>query len=1088
MENSRFVTIDGNTAASNIAYAFSEVAAIYPITPSSDMGEKADAWAAMGKKNLFGEKVDVIQMQSEAGAAGAIHGALSGGALATTFTASQGLLLMVPNMFKIAGEMLPTVFHVSARSIAAQALSIFGDHSDVTSTRSTGFAMLSSNNVQEAQDMAAIAHLATLKSKIPFIHFFDGFRTSHSIQKIKDLDYDVLRSMLDMKYVEEFRNGALKPEDPTCKVGAQNPDVYFQGRETVNKYYDACPAIVQEYMDLFYEKTGRKYELFEYIGDPKAEKIVISMGSSNETIEETINFLTARGEKVGALKVRLYRPFSVEAFMDKIPETVKKIAVLDRTKEPGSPGEPLYMDVVTAFKGRSDVEIIGGRYGLSSKEFTPSMVKAVFDHVDNDGWNGFTVGINDDVTNLSIPVNEELDTEQKGIIRCKFWGYGSDGTVSANKNSIKIIGQSTDQYVQGYFQYDSNKSGGWTVSHLRFGKEQIQSEYLLNKVEFVALHRSQYIGKFDILDGISDGGTFLINSSQKPERVFGLFTDDMQKTIRDKKIKVYTIDAAKIAKSVGLGGRINSVMQTAFFKLSGVLPEKEAIDLIKQYVEKQFARKGQEIVEMNWKAIDAAVDAVEEVPVPAPAEGEKSGKHQDVVPEGFGDFADKVMDPVLRLKGDNVPVSMMSLNGTIPTATKKLENKGRPGNPAKWAAKLDFVPEHNSTETYFEYPGSCSGCGEVPYVHLVTQLYGDRMVIANATGCSSIYGGTFPSTPYTKDSNGFGPAWANSLFEDNAEYGFGFRLAIDANRKQLKTNIEAYLEKYPSTKLATAMKAQLAMWKEVNNKAKENATEVKKLLAETHADDSMKSVLDKIKELQDYLVEKSVWIFGGDGWAYDIGFSGVDHVMASDKNVNILVMDTEVYSNTGGQSSKATPRGAVAKFASNGKQLSKKNLGLMMTSYSNAYVASVNMGQDRDQVAKAFVEAEAHDGPSIIIAYSPCIAHGYNLQQAKRQSERAAKSGYWPIYRFNPELRNEGKDPFIWETPEIDTDFNKYVEEEIRYRTLMRANPKEAERLIKLAKEDNARRFEEIKHLAATPSAPKKEVETEEPINETVHE
>jgi len=1090
MENSRFVTTDGNTAASNIAYAFSEVAAIYPITPSSDMGEKADAWSAMGKKNLYGEKVDVIQMQSEAGAAGAIHGALSGGAMATTFTASQGLLLMIPNMFKIAGEMLPTVFHVSARSIAAQALSIFGDHSDVTSTRSTGFALLSSNNVQEAQDMAAIAHLTTLKAKIPFIHFFDGFRTSHSIQKIENLEYDVLKSMLDMKYVEEFRKGALRPESPECKVGAQNPDVYFQGRETVNKFYDACPKIVQEYMDLFYEKTGRKYELFEYVGDPKAEKVIISMGSSNETIEETINYLTAKGEKVGAIKVRLYRPFSVEAFMDKIPETAKKIAVLDRTKEPGAIGEPLYMDVVAAFKGRADVEIIGGRYGLSSKEFTPSMVKAVFDHLDNNGWHGFTVGINDDVTNLSIPVKEEIDTEQKGIIRCKFWGYGSDGTVSANKNSIKIIGQSTDQFVQGYFQYDSNKSGGWTVSHLRFGKEKIQSEYLLNKAEFVALHRPQYIGKFDILEGITEGGTFLINSSQKPERVFGLFTTDMQETIRKKKIKVFAIDAAGIAKNVGLGGRINSVMQTAFFKLSGVLPEKEAITLIKQYIEKQFMRKGSEIVEMNWKAIDAAVDAVVQIPIPEPVAEEKSGKWQEVVPEGFGDFADKVMDPVLRLKGDSVPVSLMSVNGTIPTATKKLENKGRPGNPNTWAAKLDFVPEHNSKEPYFEYPGSCSGCGEVPYIHLATQVYGDRMVIANATGCSSIYGGTFPSTPYSKDSNGFGPAWANSLFEDNAEYGFGIRLAIDANRKQLKSNVELYLESYPATKLGKALKAQLAMWEDVSTKAKEHAAEVKKLLTATHADDAMQPVLHKIIELQDYFVNKSVWIFGGDGWAYDIGFSGLDHVMASDKNVNLLVLDTEVYSNTGGQSSKSTPRGAVAKFASDGKKLSKKNLGLMMTSYSNAYVASVNMGEDRDQVARAMVEAEAHNGPSLIIAYSPCIAHGYNMQQAKKQSERASHSGYWPIYRFNPELRKEGKDPFTWDAPKVDTDFHKYVEEEIRYRTLMRANPKEADRLIKLAIEDNSRRFEELMHLSSEGIAPKAEGESEEEeqLNEAVHE
>ncbi|MCG8387126.1 MAG: pyruvate:ferredoxin (flavodoxin) oxidoreductase [Cytophagales bacterium] len=1085
MKNSRYITTDGNTAASNIAYAFSEVAAIYPITPSSDMGEKADAWSALGKKNLFGEKVDVIQMQSEAGAAGAIHGVLSGGALATTFTASQGLLLMVPNMFKIAGEMQPTVFHVSARSIAAQSLSIFGDHSDVMSTRSTGFALLSSGNVQEAQDLAAIAHLSTLKSQVPFLHFFDGFRTSHSMQKIEDLAYDTLHEMLDMEYIEKFRDQALKPENPVCKVGAQNPDVYFQGRETVNQYYTVCPSIVQEYMDLFYEKTGRKYELFQYVGDPKAEKLIIGMGSGMETVEETVNYLNKKGEKVGLLKVRLYRPFSIEAFLDKIPSTVKKIAVLDRTKEPGATGEPLYLDVLSAYKNTPDVHIIGGRYGLSSKEFTPSMVKAVYDHLDNDGWHGFTVGINDDVTNLSIPIGEEIDTEQEGIIRCKFWGYGSDGTVSANKNSIMIIGQSTDQFVQGYFQYDSNKSGGYTVSHLRFGKEKIQSEYLLTKAEFIALHRPQYIGKYDLLEGISEKGTFLINSSQKPEKIFSLFTEGMQKTIRDKKIKVYAIDAAKIAKSVGLGGRINSVMQTAFFKLSGVLPEEEAIALIKQYIEKQFKRKGQEIVEMNWKAIDASVDAVVEVPIPA--KEEKHAKLQEVVPAGSGDFAEKVMDPVLRLKGDVVPVSMMSLNGTIPTATKKLEKRGRPGNPAKWAAKLDFVPEFNSEEPYFEYPGCCSGCGETPYIHLATQLFGDRMIIANATGCTSIYGGTFPSSPYSKDSKGYGPAWANSLFEDNAEYGFGMRLAIDANRKQLKTNIELYLQHTKASGLTKAFQKSLTLWDQVTNEAKANVDEVKKLLpaALDKADDNLKPVLAKIIELQDYIIDKSVWIIGGDGWAYDIGFSGLDHVMASDKNVNLLVLDTEVYSNTGGQSSKATPRAAVAKFASDGKKLGKKNLGLMMTTYGNAYVASVNMGMDREQSARAIVEAEKHNGPSLVIAYSPCIAHGYNLQQAKKQSERASKSGYWPMYRFNPDLRLQGKDPFHWDSPSVDTDFGNFVEDEIRYRSLMRADPAEADRLIELAREDNRLRFEDLKHLGQDQPAEKS---NEEPLNEAIND
>ncbi|MBS1545468.1 MAG: pyruvate:ferredoxin (flavodoxin) oxidoreductase, partial [Bacteroidetes bacterium] len=830
MKARNFINTDGNTAVANVAYGFSEVAAIYPITPSSDMGERADGWAAEGRKNIFGERVDVTQMQSEGGAVGAVHGSLSAGAMSTTFTASQGLMLMIPNMFKIAGELQPTVFHVSARSLACQALSIFGDHSDVMATRGTGFAMLCSSNVQEAQDMAVISHLATLESKIPFLHFFDGFRTSHSIQKIIPISYEEMLSMVDMKYVEEFRAMALKPESPICKVGAQNPDVYFQGRETVNKFYDACPGIVKKYMDLFAKKTGRQYKLYEYIGAPDAEQILVAMGSGTETIEEAINYLNKKGQKLGLLKIRLFRPFATEDFLKEIPKTVKKIAVLDRTKEPGSVGEPLYQDVVTvlAAAGRTGIRIIGGRYGLSSKEFTPSMVKAVYEHLAKDGWHGFTVGINDDVTKKSIPVTEEIDTEQKGIVRCKFWGYGSDGTVSANKNAIKIIGDSTDLYVQGYFQYDSNKSGGWTISHLRFGKERIQSEYLLNKVDFVALHRASYIGQYDILEGITEGGTFLINSSQKPENIFKLFTKDMQDTIRSKKIKVFAIDASKIAKSVGLGGRISSVMQTAFFKVSGVLPEEEAISLIKKFVEKQFARKGQEIVEMNWKAIDAASAAVISVPV------EDTDKHAEitkVVPDGSGWFAEHIMDPILRLKGDAIPVSAMPVNGAIPTGTKRLEYRGVPGNPAIWIEKLPFVKEPYVAEPYIEYPPSCSGCGEVPYIHLVTQLFGDRMIIANATGCTSIYGGTFPLVPYTKDKNGKGPAWANSLFEDNAEFGMGMRLAVDANRRQLKTNIDNLIAAGVSEGLKAALQKSITLFDKTDNEAKQHADEVKKLLA-----------------------------------------------------------------------------------------------------------------------------------------------------------------------------------------------------------------------------------------------------------------
>lgn len=1065
MKTNKYINTDGNSAVANVAYGFSEVAAIYPITPSSDMGERADGWSAEGRKNIFGERVDVVQMQSEAGAAGAIHGAVSGGALATTFTASQGLMLMVPIMFKMAGELQPVVFHVSARSLACQALSIFGDHSDVMATRGTGFAMLASSDVQEAQDMAVIAHLSTLESKIPFLHFFDGFRTSHSIQKIVPIEYADMLSMLDMKYVEEFRAMALKPEAPMCKVGAQNPDVYFQGRETVNKYYDACPAIVKKYMKMFGEKTGRNYKLYEYIGAPDADKIIIAMGSGTETIEETINFLRKKGEKIGLLKVRLYRPFALEDFLNEIPKTVKKIAVLDRTKEPGSLGEPLYLDVVAALAStRPGIRIIGGRFGLSSKEFTPSMVKAVYQHLEKDGWHGFTVGINDDVTHKSIPVAEDIDAEQPGIVRCKFWGYGSDGTVSANKNAIKIIGDSTDLYVQGYFQYDSNKSGGWTISHLRFGKERIQSEYLLNKVDFVALHRAQYIGQYDILEGITEGGTFLINSSQKPENIFRLFTKDMQDTIRKKKIKVFAIDASKIAKSVGLGGRISSVMQTAFFKVSGVLPEAQAIELIKKFVQKQFARKGPEIVEMNWKAIDESAAAV--ISVPIPAESEKFAEITQVVPAGSGWFADHIIDPILRLKGDTIPVSAMPINGAVPTGTKRLEYRGVPGNPATWIEKLPFVTEPNVAEPYMEYPPSCSGCGEVPYIHMVTQMFGDRMIIANATGCTSIYGGTFPLTPYTKDKNGKGPAWANSLFEDNAEFGMGMRLAVDANRAQLKTNVNTLLGQPISEGLKTALQRSLILFDEVNNEAKNHAEEVKKLLAEEQKKSGGNPVLNKVIELEDYFVDKSIWILGGDGWAYDIGFGGLDHVMASNRNVNILVVDTEVYSNTGGQASKSTPRGAVAKFASNGKKLGKKNLGLMMTTYGGAYVASVNMGVDREKTALAFVEAEKHKGPSIVIAYSPCIAHGYNMQLAKKQSEKAAKCGYWPMYRFNPDVRGEHQNPFTWDAPEVDTQFGTYLEEEIRYKTLNLTNPTEAKRLEELAIKDNEQRFKDIKHLS----------------------
>jgi len=1063
-----FITIDGNEAASRIAYAFSEVAAIFPITPSSPMGEHADAWAAQGKKNLFGQPLEIIEMQSEAGAAGAVHGSLTGGALTTTYTASQGLLLMIPNMYKIAGELLPTVFHVSARSIAAQSLSIFGDHSDVMGVRQTGFGLIASNNVQEAQDIAAIAHLASLESRVPFVHFFDGFRTSHSMQKIEDLDYDTLRDMLDMKYVESFREVGLRPESPMVKVGAQNPDVYFQGRETVNNYYAATPEIVRKYMKLFEKKTGRHYDLFEYIGAPDAETIVIGMGSGMDTVKETVDYLVAKGEKVGAVIVHLYRPWSSEDLLKVIPDSVKKIAVLDRTKEPGAPGEPLYLDVVHTMVGK-DVRIIGGRYGLSSKEFTPAMVKAVYDHVNADGFHDFTVGITDDLSKRSIPVKENIDVEQDGIVRCKFWGYGSDGTVSANKNSIKIIGAETDKYVQAYFSYDSNKSGGFTVSHLRFGDKPIRSEYLLTKSEFIALHRPQYIGRFDILEGIADGGTFLINTTEEPENVFNTFTKEMQDEILKKNIKVYAVDGFKLAKEAGLGNRINTVMQVAFFKLANVIAPDKAIDLVKKYVEKQFIKKGKEIVEMNWKAIDMAVDAVREVPIPKKAE--KSADNIVLVPEGGSEFGKTIVEPIWRMKGDDITVKQMPVDGRIPSGTKRIEQGGRPGPViTKWAAKNELTQNLDVQwdEPYFEYPGSCMGCGEVPYIHLIAQLYGDRMMVANATGCSSIYGGTFPAVPYTTDSKGYGPVWANSLFEDNAEYGFGMRLAVDSNRRQLKGNVEALLEKGTSGELTAALKKNLELWKSVSREAKEAAEKTRELLpaALKNATTETKPIIAKIIELGDYFIDKSVWIFGGDGWAYDIGYGGLDHVMAQQKNVNVLVLDTEVYSNTGGQASKSTPRGAIAKFAADGKKTGKKNLGLMMTTYGHVYVASVNMAQSREQVLQAIVEAESYDGPSIILAYSPCIAHGYDMKISVKQSQNAAQSGYWPMYRYNPANELVGKDPFIWETPEPTVDFKVYTGAEIRYRALELAKPEEAERLQALAKEDNKRRFTDLKKLA----------------------
>ncbi len=1165
----KMVTIDGNTAAAHVAYAFSEIAAIYPITPSSNMGEYADAWAAQGRKNMFGSVVSVTEMQSEAGAAGAVHGALSTGSLTTTFTASQGLLLMIPNMYKIAGEMLPAVFHVSARSLAAQSLSIFGDHSDVMSVRNTGWAMLAANGIQETMDLAIVSHLSTLKGQVPFVNFFDGFRTSHEVQKVEEISYDEIKSLLEPEFVERFRKRGLRPESPVLKVAAQNPDVYFQGRETCNKYYEALPEIVQEYMDKLAAKIGRQYHLFDYAGAPDAEKVIIAMGSSCDTIEATINQLNAKGEKLGLIKVRLYRPFSVKAFIGCLPKTAKKVIVLDRTKEPGAIGEPLFLDVVAALDGKG-IKIIGGRYGLSSKEFTPAMVKAVYDHIDGAAFHGFTVGINDDVTHKSLKVGKELNIEAKDVVNCMFWGLGSDGTVGANKNSIKIIGDNTDLNAQGYFVYDSKKSYGITVSHLRFGKSTVNYPYLVQRADFVACHNPAYIGRYDMLGCIKEGGTFLLNSEIPSNEVFDHLTREMQEIIIQRKIKLYNIDALKISVDAGLGARINTVMMTAFFKLSGVLPEEQSIELIKTAIKKTYAKKGDDVIKMNWNCVDQSCAALEQVKVPATIT--KSFVPGTLINEKPGCFAKDVMEPVLLLKGDDVPVSKMSFDGVLPTGTSALEKRGIAPRVPHWlkdnciqcnqcvmacphavirakqidpkdlsgkpesfstlksttkndrdlqykiqmyiedctgcgvcvetcpaktkalefrtleteraagedtnAAFFDALPDNvldGAPETtlkgmqfkkpLFEFSGACAGCGETPYVKLVTQICGEHMVVANATGCSSIYGGTFPAVPYCKSKEGRGPAWANSLFEDNAEYGLGMRLAIDQNRKMLGDLLARAVTLGADKDLIAAMTKALEVGKVPGTEGVVAQNAAKMLLpgALKAASGELKEVLAKVSELSDYFVDKSVWIFGGDGWAYDIGYGGLDHVVASGKNVNILVLDTEVYSNTGGQMSKSTPIGAVAQFAAAGKRIGKKNLGFMCMSYGYVYVASISMGANRMQTQKALQEAAAYPGPSIVIAYAPCIAHGIDMMKTQTEEKRAVECGYWPLYRYNP-AAEEGK-RFVWEAKPPTGNFQEFIRSERRYTQLLKSAPQEAEAIFQAAEEDAKRRMTFMENL-----------------------
>lgn len=1159
-------TMDGNTATTHVAYAMSECAAIYPITPSSTMGEIADEWAAQGRTNIFGQKVMVRQLQSEAGAAGAAHGCLAAGALTSTFTASQGLLLMIPNMYKISGELLPGVFHVSARAIAAHALSIFGDHQDVMACRQTGFAMVASASVQEAMDLALVSHLASIESSVPFMHYFDGFRTSHEIQKVEVIDYEDMAKLVNMEKVDEFRQRSMNPEHPQLRGTAQNPDIYFQGREAANPYYDRLTDIVVAEMDKVSKLTGRSYKPFDYVGAPDADRVIVSMGSSCETIEEVVNHLNANGEKVGLIKVRLYRPFSAEHFMSVLPESVARLTVLDRTKEPGSVGDPLYEDVCTVFAEKGGApEVIPGRYGLGSKEFDPAMVKSVFDNMAVDApKNHFVVGIEDDVTNTSLPVEGALDTTPKGTVQCKFWGLGSDGTVGANKQAIKIIGDNTDLYAQGYFAYDSKKSGGITVSHLRFGAEPIQSTYLVSAADYVACHKASYVNQYDLLEGIKDGGTFVMNSSWNTvEEMDEHLPAAMKRTIAEKGLKFYNIDAVKIAGEVGLGNRINMVMQTAFFKLADVIPFEQAVKLLKDGIHTAYGKKGEKIVNMNIAAVDNAEAALVEIEVP------ESWKNAEDAPAAKSDepaFISDVVRPILAQKGDDLPVSAFSADGLFPVATSKYEKRGVAINVPEWIAdnciqcnQCSFVcphsalrpvlatedemasapetfktldakgkqvkglkyrmqvstldclgcgncadicpakesalvmkPLHTQTEaevpnfdfsetvsfkddlmprttvkgsqfqqSLMEFSGACSGCGETPYVKAITQMFGERMIIANATGCSSIWGASAPTTPYCVNKDGHGPAWGNSLFEDAAEFGYGMGMAIEQRRELLASKVRKALDEGVDAEVAAAMNEWLE-GKDFAAKSREAGDKLKGML------EGKAGLLGEIAKDADLLTKKSMWIFGGDGWAYDIGFGGVDHVLASGEDINIFVMDTEVYSNTGGQSSKATPLGSIAKFAAAGKRTGKKDLGRMAMTYGYVYVASIAMGADKQQTMKAIQEAEAYPGPSVIICYAPCINQGIRKGMGKTQYEQklAVDSGYWPLYRYNPELADEGKNPFILDSKAPDGSMQEFLAGENRYALLERMHPEDSKELRKQIEEDYNERYEALKYMA----------------------
>lgn len=1180
------ITIDGNEATAYIAHKLSEVIAIYPITPSSNMGEFADEWSALKRKNLWGTVPLVIEMQSEGGAAGAVHGALQTGSLTTTFTASQGLLLMIPNMFKIAGELTSTVFHVSARAVATHALSIFGDHSDVMATRSTGFALLSSCSVQEAHDLATIAHAATLESRVPFLHFFDGFRTSHEVNKIEQLTDEQLRAMIDDNLVHAHRARGLSPDHPVLRGSAQNPDVFFQARETVNPFYAACPDIVQKTMDKFASIVGRSYHLFDYVGSPDADRVIIIMGSGAETAGETAAYLSERGEKVGVIKVRLYRPFSVKHFLKTLPPTVKSIAVLDRTKEPGAAGEPLYQDIVTAineglaegsapynqFANRPYPRVIGGRYGLSSKEFTPAMVKGVFDELAKlEPKNHFTIGIVDDVSHTSLDYDHNFHIEAPETVRAVFWGLGSDGTVGANKNSIKIIGEETDNYAQGYFFYDSKKSGTVTLSHLRFGPKPIRAPYLIGSANFVACHQFSFLERYDVTKYAAPGAVFLLNSIYGPDEVWDKLPIETQQAIIDKKLKFYIINAYEVAKNTGMGGRINTIMQTCFFAISGVLPREQAIAEIKHAIEKTYGKRGEAVVKQNFAAVDQSIANLHEVKVPQKASSTIT--RQLPIPEEAPKYVKDVLASIIKLDGDNLPVSAFPVDGTFPTATTQFEKRnitleipvwepdlciqcgkcsfvcphavireklydpsyldkapeGWLAVDGKWkefpntkytiavapedctgcglcvevcpakdktqtgrkainmasqppirkreAIKWDYflsLPEVDRTmvspksvknsqllQPLFEFSGACAGCGETPYIKLLTQLFGDRIVIANATGCSSIYGGNLPTTPYAKNKEGRGPAWSNSLFEDNAEFGLGMRLTIDKQQELAREFLVQVASEVGQELVDGILNA------DQTTEAGIKAQRERVALLKQSLEKSNNPIAKNLVSIADVLVRKSVWILGGDGWAYDIGYGGLDHVLASGRNVNVLVLDTEVYSNTGGQASKSTPRAAVAKFAAQGKAIPKKDLGMIAMAYGYVYVARVAFGASDQQTLNAFLEADAYDGPSIIIAYSHCAMHGYDLIKGLDQQKLAVQSGAWPLYRFNPTLASEGKNPLIIDSKEPTIPVQQYAYNESRYRMLLKSDEQRAEALMKLAEKDARNRWNLYRQMAA---------------------